>query len=231
MCGKMTSNITGERRQERKATVKMQQLDINDLIDFNDQKFNPVVLVNEPDIRLVLLCLRAGQQVPEHSAAGPITVQAITGRVTFYDGNEACEMFAGSLLRLDAGRAHRVEAHTDAALLVTMIKTPQAVERLDERHATEREIDLCLMARAERHPHVFAAFDRLAVGESFIIFNDHDPQPLRMQIEQMRQGEMNWEYIERGPDTFRIRLTRVAPPAGNVGPVNTGTVESLVTIG
>lgn len=47
----------------------------------------------------------------------------------------------------------------------------------------------------------------------------------------MREGEMNWEYIERGPETYRIRLTRIAPPVGNVGPVNTGTPESLVTIG
>jgi uncharacterized protein (DUF2249 family) len=209
----------------------MQRLDLNDLVEFNDQKFNPVVLLNEPDIRLVLLCLRAGQHVPEHSAAGGITVQAIMGCATFYDGDEPCEMFTGTLVRLDARRKHRVEAHTDAALLVTMIKTAQAVERPREQGAPEHEIDLRLVPRAERHPLVFAAFDRLAVGESFIIFNDHDPQPLRMQIEQMRKGEMNWEYIERGPDTFRIRLTRVAPPAGNVGPVNTGTVESLVTIG
>lgn len=210
----------------------MQQLDINELIEFNDEKFNAVVLVNKPDMRIVLLCLRAGQQVPEHSAASNITVQAITGRATFYDGEEACEMFAGTLVRLEAGRAHRVEAHTDAALLVTMIKTPTAAERRDERRApAEHEIDLCATPRPERHPIVFAAFDRLAVGESLIIYNDHDPQPLRLQIEQMREGEMNWEYVERGPDTFRIRLTRVAPPAGNVGQVNAGTMESPVAIG
>ena len=74
----------------------MQRVDINNLIEFSDRKFNPVVLVNEPDLRLVLLCLRAGQQVPEHSAAGGITVQAITRRVTFYDGDEGCEMSASS---------------------------------------------------------------------------------------------------------------------------------------
>jgi uncharacterized protein (DUF2249 family)/quercetin dioxygenase-like cupin family protein len=209
----------------------MQQLDINDTIEFNDQKFNPVVLVNESDLRLVLLCLRAGQQVPEHSAAGSITVQAITGRATFYDGDEACEMFAGTLVCLEAGRAHRVEAHTDTALLVTIIKTPQKAERPRESRATEREIDLCLMPRPERHPLVFAAFDQLAVGESVIIFNDHDPHPLRMQMEQMRKGEVNWEYVERGPDTFSVRLTRIALPAGSVGPVNSGTVESPVIVG
>ena len=208
----------------------MQSLDINDLITFNDEKFNPVVLVNESDVRLILLCLRAGQEVPEHSAAGSITVQAITGRCIFYDSEEACEMFAGSLVRLEAGRPHRVLAHTDTALLVTMLKTSQAARGLDETRVAEQEIDLCLLARSDRHPLVFDAFDRLAVGESFVIFNDHDPQPLRMQMEQMREGELEWNYIERGPDTFRVRLTRVNPPAGNIGRVNTGKAETPVTI-
>src|SRR5687767_6748657 len=114
----------------------MQSLDINDLIEFRDQKFNPVMLVNGPDLRLVLLCLRAGQQVPEHSAAGSITVQAIVGRATFYDGVTPCELFAGSLVCLDGGRVHRVEAHTDTALLVTMIKRPQELEKSDKPSAT-----------------------------------------------------------------------------------------------
>jgi quercetin dioxygenase-like cupin family protein len=140
----------------------MQPLDLNDFIEFNDQKINPIVLANEPDMRLLLLCLRAGQQIPEHSAAGSITVQAITGRATFYDGEKACEMFAGSLIRLKAGRPHRVKAHTDAALLVTMIKPSRVVEPGDEHRAIEREIDPCLLDRAERHPLIFAAFDSLA---------------------------------------------------------------------
>ncbi|HEX7176738.1 MAG TPA: DUF2249 domain-containing protein [Pyrinomonadaceae bacterium] len=215
----------------RKAAVRMQRLDITNLIEFNDLKFNPVVLVNEPDLRLVLLCLRAGQQVPEHSAAGGITVQAITGRVTFYEGDEACEMSAGTLVRLDAGRAHRVEAHTDAALLVTMVKTPRAARPDDGPPAAEREIDLCLLPRSERHPLVFDVFDRLAVGESFIVLNDHDPHPLRMQIDQLREGELGWEYVVRGPDTYRVRLTRIAPPVGDAGPVNSGRAESPAAVG
>ena len=194
----------------------MQQLDINNHIEFNNQKFNPVVLVNEPDVRLLLLCLRAGQQVPEHSAAGSITVQAITGHATFYEGEEACEMSAGTLVRLDAGRAHHIKAHTDAALLVTMVKTSRDPERPGGSRTAEHEINLCLIPRSERHPLVFDAFDGLAVGESFVVLNDHDPQPLRMQIEQMRKGEMGWEYVERGPEAFRVRLTRIAPPAGKV---------------
>jgi uncharacterized protein (DUF2249 family)/quercetin dioxygenase-like cupin family protein len=208
----------------------MRKLDINKLIEFKDNKFNPVVLVNEPDARVVLLCLRAGQKVPEHSAAGVVTVQGITGHATFYDGDGPCEMFAGMLVRLEPGRPHRVEAHDDAALLVTITKTPQAAKTDEAPPMMERELDLRGVPRPERHTLVFALFDRLAVGKSFALVNDHDPQPLRMQIEQMREGEMNWEYIERGEEMFRIRITRIAP-AGRQGAVSTGTAESPTSIG
>lgn len=208
----------------------MQQFNINKLIEFKNRKFNPVVLLNAPDLRLMLLCLRAGQQVPEHSAAGHITVQAITGRATFYDGNEPCEMFAGTLIRLEAGRPHHVEAHQDSALLITIMNTASAM-RPDSQPMAKRELDLREIPRPQRHALVFAAFDALAVGESFTLINDHDPVPLRAQIEQMREGEMGWEYIERGPENFRIRVSRIAPAAGNVGPVNTGTTDSPVSIG
>jgi uncharacterized protein (DUF2249 family) len=33
----------------------------------------------------------------------------------------------------------------------------------------------------------------------------------------MREGEMSWEYIERGPETFSIRITRITPPASLTG--------------
>ena len=209
----------------------MQRLDINSHAEFGDRKPNPEVIADGVDMRVLLLRLRAGQQVKEHSAAGGVTIQAISGRVTFYEGDEACEMSPGTLVRVDAGRAHRVDAHTDAALLVTMVRAPRTSGRSDAPRAAGREIDLRLTPRPERHPLIFDAFDRLEVGGSFIIINDHDPRPLRAQIDRMRAGEMGWEYLDRGPDTFRVRLTRIAPPAGGVGPVDSGTAESPVNIG
>jgi uncharacterized protein (DUF2249 family) len=181
---------------------------------------------------MVLLCLRAGQLVPQHSTLGIVTVQCINGRATFYDGAEPCEMFSGMLVRLEAGRPHRVEAHEDTALLVIVTKFPQAAVLHNPAHAgAERELDLRPLSRPERHPLVFTVFDNLALNESFVLINDHDPQPLRMQIERMREDEMGWEYIERGPETFRIRVTRVASPTTRIGAVSGGTVDQPVTIG
>jgi uncharacterized protein (DUF2249 family) len=141
-------------------------------------------------------------------------------------------MFAGTLVRIDAGRPHRVEAHQDAVLLVTMIKTRRAAvsKASPDLASAVSVLDLRQVPRAMRHPMVLDAFDSLSVGDSCILVNDHDPQPLRIQIEQIRDGEMRWEYIERGPGAFRIHVTRVAPNSVNAGPVNTGTEGSPVTI-
>ena len=195
-----------------KGEEEVQILDINKLIEFDDQKFNPTVLVNEPQMRMVLLCLGAGQQVPEHQTNGPVNVQAISGHVTFYDGAEPCEMTTGMLVRVEAGRPHRVVSHQDSALLVTLIKNPgTAVSQVLEPAAsvTVSELDLRDTPRPERHPMVFSAFDHLEEGESFVLINDHDPQPLKRQMERMREGQVDWEYVERGPESFRIRITRV----------------------
>jgi uncharacterized protein (DUF2249 family) len=73
-----------------------------------------------------------------------------------------------------------------------------------------RDLDLRQTARDRRHPTVFYAFDGLTVGESFFIVNDHNPLPLRGQLEQLRPGEAAWETVIDGPDQFRIKVSRIA---------------------
>lgn len=77
------------------------------------------------------------------------------------------------------------------------------------------ELDLRSVERFQRHPLVFAKFDALEVGESFVLINDHDPAPLHGQMEAMRPHQLTWEYIERGPEIFRIQISRIAPLCGS----------------
>ena len=77
------------------------------------------------------------------------------------------------------------------------------------------ELDLRQVERFQRHSLVFAKFDELEVGESFVLINDHDPVPLHGQMEAMRPHQLTWEYIERGPEIFRIQVRRVAPLCGS----------------
>jgi quercetin dioxygenase-like cupin family protein len=108
----------------RKDHEEMETLNLPELISFDEKKPIFRTLFQVSGSRVSILCVRAGQTVPEHSAPGPIVVQALSGRATFYDGVQPFEMSAGALLRLEASRPHRVEAQEDTALLVTIFGAP-----------------------------------------------------------------------------------------------------------
>ena len=115
-----------------------------------------------------------------------------------------CDLCAGEVVYVDAGVSHRLAAHDDSAPLV--------VAAGDARPSTDNVLDLRAIPRPEPHSLVFAQFDELGVGEGFLLINDHDPVPLNRQMYAMRAGQVDWEYIERGPDAFLIRVQRTAHP-------------------
>lgn len=74
----------------------------------------------------------------------------------------------------------------------------------------ERVVDVRGMVPRERHPLIFATFDALQPGESLRLINDHDPKPLHYQFQAERPDEVDWEYVESGPDTWQVRISRRA---------------------
>lgn len=76
--------------------------------------------------------------------------------------------------------------------------------------STQKRIDVRTIIPRERHPLLFQTFDGLAVGESFELVNDHDPKPLYYQFMAERPGQLGWEYLEEGPETWRVVLTKQA---------------------
>jgi uncharacterized protein (DUF2249 family) len=50
----------------------------------------------------------------------------------------------------------------------------------------------------------------LPVGANFILVNDHDPVPLRYQIFAEFPECFRWDYVEQGPEVFRVRITKIA---------------------
>jgi uncharacterized protein (DUF2249 family) len=73
------------------------------------------------------------------------------------------------------------------------------------------EIDVRTLPAAERHPHVFAAFDALVPGGGMELVSDHDPQPLLHSFQRTHAGRYDWSYLERGPRLFRIAIARRTP--------------------
>jgi uncharacterized protein (DUF2249 family) len=75
------------------------------------------------------------------------------------------------------------------------------------------QLDVRVVLPRDRHPMIFSMFDALAPGESFELINDHAPKPLYYQFLHERADLFEWHYLEEGPDTWRVRITRTKAEA------------------
>ncbi len=71
-------------------------------------------------------------------------------------------------------------------------------------------LDVRPMAPRVRHETIFDQLERLATGETLRLVNDHDPAPLRYQLDATRPGQFSWEYVEQGPEEWAIDITNHA---------------------
>lgn len=71
-------------------------------------------------------------------------------------------------------------------------------------------LDVRPLPPPQRHASIFRTFESLKPGEAFILVNDHDPKPLYYQFRFEREGEFTWEYLEQGPEAWRVRVGRTA---------------------
>jgi uncharacterized protein (DUF2249 family) len=85
----------------------------------------------------------------------------------------------------------------------------------EDRPPTPQEpsmADTVLDVRTEiprrRHELIFESFESLAPGTAFELVNDHDPKPLFYQFEAEQPGKFTWDYLEEGPEVWRVRIGR-----------------------
>jgi quercetin dioxygenase-like cupin family protein len=84
------------------------------------------VLVKHPDLRIVLIAMKAGSRMHEHTAAARISIHALTGHVRLHLAGRVAELPAGRLVALDECVPHDVEAREDCAFLLTFSWPPEA---------------------------------------------------------------------------------------------------------
>lgn len=63
---------------------------------------------------------------------------------------------------------------------------------------------------ARRHSLIFDTYGTLDAGSGFELVNDHDPKPLRYQFEAEHAGDFSWDYLEQGPEVWRVRIGKPA---------------------
>src|SRR5919112_3857700 len=79
---------------------------------------NAITLRKGEGLNVVLLVMKEGDRLAEHSAPGPITLSVHEGRIRFSAAGEAVEAGAGTVLACDAGVRHSVRAFDDAGCLL-----------------------------------------------------------------------------------------------------------------
>ncbi|MEO6886376.1 MAG: DUF2249 domain-containing protein [Jatrophihabitantaceae bacterium] len=76
-------------------------------------------------------------------------------------------------------------------------------------------LDVREVSKPQRHPLIFGRFAGLAVGESFVLVNSHDPKHLRQEFERDHAGAFGWDYVDSGVlesdgRVWRVRISRAA---------------------
>jgi quercetin dioxygenase-like cupin family protein len=82
-------------------------------------------LVKHPDLRIVLIAMKANTRMHEHTAAGRISVHLLNGHIRVHLPERVVDLPAGHLLALDQCVPHDVEAAEDSAFLLTLSWPPE----------------------------------------------------------------------------------------------------------
>lgn len=70
------------------------------------------------------------------------------------------------------------------------------------------ELDARTVPHAIRHATIFGALDAVRPGNGLVLVAPHDPLPLLAQLEQREPDTFTFDYLERGPEAWRIAIVR-----------------------
>jgi len=93
---------------------------LRDEREWREGRRNSITLRKGEGMSVVLLVMRAGDRLEEHSAPGPIALMIREGRIRFTAEGETVEAGPERVLTCDAGVRHSVEALSDSVCLLNV---------------------------------------------------------------------------------------------------------------
>ena len=88
-------------------------------------------LVKYPDLRVVLIAMKAKTRMHDHKTAGRISVQTLSGHIRLHLPERIVDLPASNLVALDQCLEHDVEALEESAFLLSIFWPPEAeIERV-----------------------------------------------------------------------------------------------------
>ena len=74
--------------------------------------------------------------------------------------------------------------------------------------SNDPKLDVRSEPPARRHDLILGTYHALEPGTGFELVNDHDPKPLWYQFDAEYKNGFTWDYLESGPDVWRVRIGR-----------------------
>ena len=75
--------------------------------------------------------------------------------------------------------------------------------------AEDKVMDVRAIPCSIKHGLIIKQWLELSVGDHFILFNDHDPVPLRYQFAAQWPDTFTWEHLVNIPGEARVKITKV----------------------
>ncbi len=83
----------------------------------------------------------------------------------------------------------------------------------DLSQTTLATLDVRTLPPRQRHGLIFDTYDALQPGGAFVLVNDHDPKPLYYQFQAEQTGKFTWDYVEQGPEVWRVKIGKTGTQA------------------
>lgn len=170
----------------------------------------------ERPLNQTLVALEEGVSLSEHNCPPAATLHVLIGPVCLTAGDDHVDLAAGDHTPIPPVR-HSLSCIDDAVVVLTAATTASspaqpprqpALSTTDDDTAVVSQLDVRSEPPARRHELIFATYHALESGEAFTLVNDHDPKPLYYQFAADHPGEFAWDYLDTGPQTWRVRIAK-----------------------
>ena len=104
----------------------MIKLRTDELAAFHENGPHMQTLAESAHARVLLVGLKAGQRIKDHSTSCQVTVQIVRGAATVVENGRGLKATAGDIVIVPAGSRHRVETEEEVLLVVTLTPHPAA---------------------------------------------------------------------------------------------------------
>jgi len=102
----------------------METVDLNALKKFSTEHPVKQMFHDSPHMKMALLCMEPGQEIPPHEAPSTVMMQVLEGEGEFTVGGEKKKGTAGNIFLCAPNDSHGIQALTRLAVLAVVAPNP-----------------------------------------------------------------------------------------------------------